>query len=347
MTKQQMNNDWKPAVGPDALLEEETRLEIYRRHRQGETIAQLAEQFGATVARVSNVLAQVRYERILQLALDHVPNDGFSQLTTEEERAVLGPAPAPGNVKKTPRPTGIPSYLASLYETPLLVREQEVHLFRKMNYLKYKAGRLREQLDPRSPSMARMQDIQKLHDQSVTVKNDIVRANLRLVVSIAKRYSSGPDRLFELISEGNMSLMRAAEKFDFARGFRFSTYASWAIMKNFARTIPAEQRYRARFHAGGSDEMLAATEDVRAEPVGLSSKGREQEIAKLLDYLDEREKQIIRYRFGLGPEHAPKTLKEVGAAMGVTKERIRQLEARAMAKLRDAARLERVEAPEA
>ena len=60
-----------------------------------------------------------------------------------------------------------------------------------------------------------------------------MRANLRLVVSIAKRYVNGPDRLFELISDGNMSLMRAVEKFDFARGSKFSTYASWAIMKNF------------------------------------------------------------------------------------------------------------------
>ena len=97
-------------------------------------------------------------------------------------------------------------------------------MFRKLNYLKCKATSLAEQLDPHHPSMSRMDESRKLYDQSVAVKNEIVRANLRLVVSIASCYANGPDRLFELISEGNMSLMCAAEKFDFARGFRFSNY---------------------------------------------------------------------------------------------------------------------------
>ena len=85
-----------------------------------------------------------------------------------------------------------------------------------------------------------MDEIERLYDQAVTVKNQIVRANLRLVVSIAKRHVGPTDNFFELVSDGNMSLIRAAEKFDYARGNKFSTYASWAIMKNFARTIPDE-----------------------------------------------------------------------------------------------------------
>ena len=155
------------------------------------------------------------------------------------EREILGSAPEDlSAARKTPRPSGLPPYLASMYETPLLNREQEQYLFRKMNYLKFKASTMRERLDPDRPSMVAMQHIARLYEQAVAVKNDIVRANLRLVISIAKRYAVGPTHLFELISDGNMSLIRAAEKFDFARGFRFSTYATWAIMKNFARTIP-------------------------------------------------------------------------------------------------------------
>ena len=100
----------------------------------------------------------------------------------------------------------------------------------------------------------------------MATKNQIVRANLRLVVSIAKRHVAPDQNFFELVSDGNMSLMRAVEKFDFARGNKFSTYASWAIMKNFARTIPDEHRHRDRFRTSQA-EMFAATQDHRGDPV--------------------------------------------------------------------------------
>ena len=228
-----------------------------------------------------------------------------------------------------------------------MTREQEQHLFRKMNYLKFKASELRNRLDVRRPGMTAMDLIAKFAKDSVTIKNDIIRANLRLVVSIAKRYASGPAHLFELISDGNMSLIRAVDKFDFARGFRFSTYATWAIMKNFARTIPTELRQRARFRTGG-EERLLGVEDIRPDASRRESAQteRQSEVSRILEHLDEREREIIQHRFGLDRSRNPMTLKEVGRVMGVTKERIRQLEARAMAKLRDAASEERIEAPE-
>ena len=144
-----------------------------------------------------------------------------------------------------------------------------------------------------------------------------------------------------------MSLIRAVEKFDFARGFRFSTYATWAIMKNFARTIPTELRQQARFRTGG-DERLLGMADVRSKSFRRESAQlqRKAEVLRILEHLDARERQIIQHRFGLDRNGNPMTLKEVGRVMGVTKERIRQLEARAMAKLRDAVGEERVEAPE-
>ena len=91
-----------------------------------------------------------------------------------------------------------------------------------------------------------------------------MRANLRLVVSIAKRHVGPADNFFELVSDGNMSLIRAVEKFDFARGNKFSTYASWAIMKNFARTIPDEHRRRDRFRTSQS-EMFSAPRTQRTD----------------------------------------------------------------------------------
>ena len=90
-------------------------------------------------------------------------------------------------------PAGLPPYLARLYEVPLLTREQEEHLFRKFNYLKYKASQLREQLDPARAKSSLMDRIEELYDEAVPTKNQIVRANLRLVVSIAKRHV-GPRR---------------------------------------------------------------------------------------------------------------------------------------------------------
>src|SRR4029434_9379215 len=107
-------------------------------------------------------------------------------------------------------------------------------------YLKFEATKLREKLDPAHARTGVMNEIERLYDEAVKIKNEIVQANLRLVVSIAKRHVSGSEDFFALVSDGNMSLIRAAEKFDFSRGNKFSTYASWAIMKNYARTIPHE-----------------------------------------------------------------------------------------------------------
>ena len=108
-----------------------------------------------------------------------------------------------------------------------------------------------------------MEQIEKLYDESVAVKNQIIRSNLRLVVSIAKRRVGSGENFFELVSDGNMSLIRAVERFDFARGNKFSTYASWAIMKNFARSIPEEHRHRDRYRTSYG-EMFNITEDARA-----------------------------------------------------------------------------------
>lgn len=332
----------------DGPLREETKRKIYQQFRRGEAAESLAKRFCRTKTSIYRIVNEMRARRILELPLDFIPNEQFEMYISSEQEEVLGPAPPSEQpLKKGRLPAGLPPYLASLYEVPLLTREQEAHLFRKMNYLKYKAARLRAQLDLSRPRSSLMDQIDKLYDDSVTVKNEIISANLRLVVSIAKRHVGPTENFFDLVSDGNMSLIRAVEKFDFARGNKFSTYASWAIMKNFARTIPDEHRQRDRYRTSHS-EMFTTTEDDRSDQYEQESAQlqREFQVEKILERLDEREQKIIMSRFGLSQGHEPLTLKQVGAQMGVTKERIRQIEARALSKLRKAAQEEKIEIPE-
>ena len=330
-------------------LTEETRRKIYRRSCRGETNEILARKFHRPKTVIARVVREMRAERIMDLPLDYVPNDEFEKVRTQrQEREIRGEFPASENKRSTPRvPSGLPSYLQSLYEVPLLTREQEAHLFRKMNYLKYKAAQMRDELDLDRPKVRLMDRIESLYSEVVATKNRIIRCNLRLVVSIAKRHVQQNGTLFELISDGNISLIRAVEKFNFALGNKFSTYATWAIMKNFARSIPTERVQLDRFRTG-HEELFGATSDVRTDAVELETAQakREAEVEKILRHLDQRERAIVARRFGLDRDIEPRTLKEIGQEMGVSKERIRQIEARALAKLRQAALEENVQIPE-
>jgi len=332
------------AIFPDlnGPLTEAQKTRIYQAFKRGASVDKLMKQFGRTKTTIYRVINEVRAARIMELPLDLIPNPRFSRKGAD--KACLGPMPGTDTpTKKARRPAGLPPYLASLYEMPLLTREQEAHLFRKYNFLKYRATKLRDQLDPAQPKSSLMDEIESLQQQIVATKNEIARANLRLVVSIAKRHVSPDQNFFELVSDGNMSLLRAIEKFDFARGNKFSTYASWAIMKNFARTIPGEFKHRDRFRTS-QEELFASTQEHRGNP--LVEEGaqhqREVQIERILRRLDEREQKIIIGRFGLDHAQEPQTLKEVGASLGVTKERIRQIEARALSKLRQAAKEEKI-----
>jgi RNA polymerase primary sigma factor len=289
---------------------------------------------------VARIIKQVRAARILELPLSFMGDEQFARQCSElEQREILGPMPRCDiPARKSPVPSGMPSYLASMYEAPLLTREQEAHLFRKMNYLKYLARKLRETLDLDRPKLRLMDRIEKLYEESVSIKKQIIRANLRLVVSIAKRYVGPAEEFFDLVSDGNIALIRAAEKFDVSRGNRFSTYASWAIMKNFARTLSVALRQRDRFCTSHS-EIFSTVEDARANQHEQESAqlARESEVQGMLKRLDTRERQIIEDRFGLARGQDPQTFKQIGVTMGITKERVRQLQIRTLGKLRKAA----------
>ncbi len=339
------------AVFPDSTgpLSDEAKRKIFQQFRRGESAEVLSKKYCRTKNSIYRIINEMRAVRIMELPLDYIPNDYFDDPSAAD--VILAEMPESDQpAKKTRLPSGLPPYLASLYEVPLLNREQEAHLFRRFNFLKHQAAKLRDQfapeqcLDATRVKSSLLDEIDRLYEEAVAVKNRIIRANLRLVVSIAKRHVGAMENFFELVSDGNMSLIRAVEKFDYARGNKFSTYASWAIMKNFARTIPGENRRRDRFRTS-QEETFSGTEDMRTDQYELESAQlqREQHIGKILGNLDEREQKIIIRRFGLERGQEPQTLKEVGAQLGVTKERIRQIEARALSKLRQAASDEHIE----
>lgn len=322
------------------------KQEVFQQYRRGESVATLAQRFCWNPSQIYRIINEMRATRIMELPLDYIGNERFTCRRSEKkEREILRALPENDPPARSPRvPGGLPAYLASLYEVPLLTREQEAHLFQKMNHLKYKASVLRAQLDLGKPKSRLMDQLDKLYDESVATKNQLVRANLRLVVSIAKRYVGPAGEFFELVSDGNMSLLRAVDKFDFSLGYRFSTYASWAIMRNFARTIPDSLRHHDRFSTSHS-EMFSTVEDTRADYCEQESAQiqRASQVERILERLDERERKIVASHFGLIRAQEPLTLKQIGSAMGITKERVRQIEVRAMGKLREAAKEERIE----
>jgi RNA polymerase primary sigma factor len=348
------------ALFPSATgaLDLDAKQTIYSSYRRGIPVDTLAKRFRRTRTSMYRVINEVRAKHLLAQPLDYIYHASFDDPTME--RAILALMPdleAYEDKRRSLRaPKDVPPELASLYEVPLLNKEQEQHLFRKMNYLKYRASQLRRRLrkddetnDLVDPAKVRIQDlnrIEELQKQANEIKDQLINANMRLVVSIAKRHSGQAENFFELLSDGNMSLIRAVEKFDFGRGFKFSTYASWAIMKNFARSIPEEQHRRERY-VTGHEELFDVSPDQRTDEQDLlaSAEQASKRVNRLLEYLDPREQQIIRMRAGLDDNARPMTLEEIGQRMGITKERVRQLNVRIMNKLRTIAREQHMDLP--
>jgi len=331
-------------------LDKDTKEIIYSSYRRGIAVDTLAKRFQRTRTSVYRVINEVRAQRLLDQPLEYIPHPMFEDPANEAE--ILGPMPQADEYDSRRRamkvPKDVPPELAPLYEVPLLSKDQEQHLFRKMNYLKFKASELARELrkdgesegdvDPTRVRIQTLKDIEDLTAQANEVKDQLINANMRLVVNIAKRHSGQTDNFFELLSDGNMSLIRAVEKFDFGRNFKFSTYASWAIMKNFARSIPDEKHRKERFVTGHEEVFEVAPDNRSVEQDILATQERAtHSVNRLLEYLEPREREIIRMRAGLDDHHRSMTLEEIGQQFGITKERVRQLNARAMKKLRSIA----------
>lgn len=333
------------ALFPDLTgpFDDATKQAIYSAFRRGMSLETLAKRYHRTRSAMYRVVNDIRAQRLLEQPLGYIHNESFDDPTQADAiMAAMPEAEAFEDHRRSMRaPKDALPELASLYEVPLLKKEQEQHLFRKMNYLKHKASQLRKRLSlptgKINSARVRVHDldqIEELLDQAQAIKDLLVSCNMRLVVSIAKKHAGQGDNFFELLSDGNVSLLRAVEKFDYARGNKFSTYASWAIMKNFARSIPDEKHHRERYVTGHEDVFDAAPDTRTDEKECLASAEQaSHKVNRLLEYLDPRERQIIRMRAGLDNAEGM-TLEMIGEQLGITKERVRQLNLRAMKKLR-------------
>lgn len=217
-----------------------------------------------------------------------------------------------------------------------LTATEEISLFRQLNFCRYKIGRLKVRFQRSGSRSGLLRKIILLQKISLKVRNRIAEANVPLVISMAKRSRRNNTYFNEMISEGNVALLRAVDKFDCARGFKFSTYACRAILKSFARMSLKAGRYHSRFPTGYDPALEKSdwTETLR----DARREGIINELQTILkpdnNNLAPVEQQVLHARFGLGRKHGPMTLKQVGCEIGVTKERVRQIQNKALAKLK-------------
>ncbi len=332
--------------GRTGPLDRSTKQLIFNSYRRGITVYALAKRFNRTRTSMYRVISEVRAEQLMKQAQDYIYNPSFDDRGQEAD--ILGPMPGQAAFEEQRAnmrvPKDVPPELAALYEVPLLNKEQEQHMFRQMNFLKHKlkkvVDRFRNADGTVNPAKVRIEDleaVERLQEKVTAVKDLLISCNMRLVVSIAKRHAGQTDNFFELLSDGNMSLMRAVEKFDYSRGNKFSTYASWAIMKNFARSIPEEKTRKERY-VTGRDELFDVAPDTRTDEHELLSTAQAAtfRVNRLLEHLTPRDREIVRLRAGLDGSE-PKTLEQIGQQLGITKERVRQLNVRIMKQLRDLA----------
>ncbi len=319
-------------------LSDEHRRMIFKAVRNGTPIRQLVEKYGRTRSSIHRIVNEYRAKVLIEQPIDYIPSDEFvlpdvDELISELPVEVGAPEHAPIDSQGE-----LPGYFADLYALALLTREEERQLFRRMNYLKFKAKQLRDNLAASQERIGNMNEIERLLEKSLAIKNVLIRSNLRLVVSVARKHRRQQAGFFEMISDGNMTLIRAIEKFDYLRGTKFSTYATWAIMRSYARSIPAEGTQLERFRTG-TEVVLTDEEDSRpaASADEKLAADKYETLGSILGQLNEREQEAISLRFALHGLSKPMTLEQIGDRLGVSKERTRQIINTGLEKLRQIA----------
>lgn len=201
----------------------------------------------------------------------------------------------------------------------VLTAAEERCLFLKLNCLRCLAARRRHHAMQQGVKSIDLRTIRNLLEAANVVRNEIALFNQRLVGSIAQTMASGPLPLHDLVAEGNLVMLRAIDRFDVSRGFRFSTYATYAVRRHLSRVLRRERRHPSTVLDGFLDP---AVENVEPEWIDVHPR---QLASQLLSELPERERRIVELRFGLVDGDRGMTFRQVAGVMGLSSERIRQI----------------------
>jgi RNA polymerase primary sigma factor len=275
---------------------------------------------------------QLRALKLMQTEVDFIPNREFQaegDLCDDVVAATLrqGNDPCQADV-------ALPAHLRRICDCELLTPEQEPVLFREMNLLKYRANVLRSRIDSDCVDVATLDTIDSQLAQAQKIRDHLIKANMRLVVSIVKKFVTPQQSFDDLLSEGVVTLMKAVEKFDFDRGFRFSTYAYRSIVRHVYRTVTVAHKEESRFTRDAEEWAFEDANTSSSTSMGDQVWSNLRKLmASLLDQLDRRERFIIRSRYALGAHRKVRTFQFLADKLGVSKERVRQLESRAVQKL--------------
>ena len=261
-----------------------------------------------------------RVERLAKLELEYLFDESFRRRGAEAQ--FLREPVAENAGAKTWKPdTQMPAHLVRLCERRLLSHEEERQRFRRMNYAKYRADVLRRQLNSADPDLMLVERIEFLIGLALHDRNEIVTANTRLVISIVKKCASVCKTFDELLSEGIETLLRATDKFDYSRGFRFSTYATIAVRRSLYRSLQNAQRDRDRMLTGDQSELADQPEPAEASPDDdLCRQQKRQVLKRLLRRLSQHKRYILSRRYGLDADGVSQTLQSLAGDLGVCKE---------------------------
>lgn len=327
-----------------SLHETNSPLKMVRRRRSGGlSFAPKAKTASGIEATLSEADAKV-IAHVLATEPDYIDNELFRKPTAE--RQIFDDAP---NVRKPDASWYSPvmddlglKRMPKTSEQVILTAAEERVLFLQYNYARHRLGELRSEVlavPSRTPDAEQATDMLRWWRTSRQLREQIAETNLALVLAMAKRTRMSEVDFADLVSEGNMALLRAVDKFDCARGFKFSTYACRAILKAFSRQGMKLTKYRQRFPADFDPKLERSNyvETKREEFVKDAASEVKRIVVENCAGLSDIERTVIEHRFHLEtPEETdrPMTLEQVGQIIGVTKERVRQIQNKALAKIR-------------
>lgn len=320
---------------PGGVVGPEQGALVYKMFKDGADVGELMREFGRSKSSIYRIINQQKARELLAEKIEFVASDEFFRLQAKETILAKPVATKTASAAVLQQSVelsqdSLPRYLRAIKDTPSLNRTREMELFCRYNYLKYLAWAARSQIKLSGVLSRRLKEVEKHLAEAEAIKEVIVEANLRLVVSVASKHSGGAASFADLIRQGSSALVEAVEKFDYTRGFRFGSYAAWAIAKSYAREMPGEAQL---VEADVRSDLKTAAVSVIAS--GDKDLSRVERVIR--DNLDEQEQYIIRYHFGLvgtGVKKKSKTLKELGDELGLSGKKVRRIELLALQKLR-------------